>query len=123
MCKFASMEVPIITRDTYDLIRFPNCSGYRTEDFSCHLVLKRGVRFGDKRTCTCKCKEGFVTYRDPFVKYVGRKFQYQNDKRGCVWYGEYHEGKSFTNTVFIFFVLTSMERKFGMVDSFGLILK
>lgn len=89
-----AIDVPIrITRATYDLIQFSNCSDDTGESQNCHAV--KAVGTGDRRTCTCKCKPGFITYRDPYVKFGNKKYQYsENGERGCVWYGSYHEGKS-----------------------------
>lgn len=87
-----AIDVATITRDTYDLIQFSNCSKNKRESLNCHEVY--AIRTEDRRTCTCKCKPGYITYRDPYVKFGNGQYQYSKDgQRGCVWYAGYHEGK------------------------------
>ena len=89
-CVF-SMEDPVITRATYDLLHYPNCNGKKANNFECD---GHSERFGDKRTCQCKCKNGYVVYRDPAVEFVNGKNVYQSKvgSKECVWYGIYREG-------------------------------
>ena len=92
-----SFESPIITRADYDIIHFPQCNGHQSsQDFTCDEVMKNGRTLGDKKDCTCECKPGYVTYRDPFLTYdhKSRSYNYDSTSKGCVWYGIYSEGKN-----------------------------
>lgn len=93
-CHVASMEEPIITRDTYDLLQYPNCNGKSVEDFQCIGNSERLENHDRKKTCQCKCKMGYLTYRDPQVEYDSREgYKYKVGKRGCVWNGMSREGE------------------------------
>ncbi|XP_028407986.1 uncharacterized protein LOC114530598 [Dendronephthya gigantea] len=92
-CRVSSTEVPIITRDTYDLLQYPKCNGKSVEDFQCDGNSERVEGDDRKKTCQCKCKRGYLTYRDPQVEYdVLEGYKYKVGKRGCVWNGISREG-------------------------------
>ncbi len=87
-----SMELPVITRDTYDLLHYPNCNEKGAQGFDCDEV--NAERFGDRRLCRCKCKAGYLAYRDPAVVYnhTTKNYELKNGNRECVWHGVYREG-------------------------------
>lgn len=87
-----SVEVPVITRDIYDLIQYSNCNGQTAENFNCD---RGSERFGSRSLCQCKCKDGFVTYRDPSVKHKDGVYTPNIGKRGCVWFSLHREGMQY----------------------------
>lgn len=87
ICHVFSMEQPVITRGTYDLLHYRNCDGEKPKDFDCGEI--HAERYGENTTCQCRCKDGYVVYRDPVVN---RLYDYLVGERGCVWYGYYREG-------------------------------
>ncbi|CAB4038101.1 Hypothetical predicted protein, partial [Paramuricea clavata] len=86
----SSMEEPVITRDIYDLLHYPNCDGKRADKFDCGDT--NAGRFGDLGVCQCRCKNGYLAYRDPAVQFDGQMYDFKNGSRECVWFGLYREG-------------------------------
>lgn len=88
----SSMEEPVITRDIYDLLHYPNCDGKRADQFDCGDT--NAGRFGDLGVCQCRCKNGYLAYRDPTVQFDGTKqmYYFKNGSKECVWFGLYREG-------------------------------
>ena len=95
LCYVLSMDEPVITRDTYDLLHYPNCDETRAENFNCDEIAAE--RYGDLRLCRCKCKNGYLAYRDPAVEYnnTRRTYDFSKGTRKCVWHGLYREGCHF----------------------------
>ena len=87
-CHVYSMEDPVITRGDYDLLHYPKCNGKKLVDFDCGEI--SAERFGENKTCQCRCKDGFFVYRDPLVN---SRYEYLVGERGCIWYGYYREGR------------------------------
>jgi hypothetical protein len=92
-CVFADLEDgPVITRGTYDLLHYPDCDKTKAQSFDCNGIAAE--RFGDVRLCQCRCKVGYLAYRDPAVEYNRTRDSYdlKDGIRKCVWHGLYREG-------------------------------
>ena len=75
-----------ISRDTNDLIQFPDCSP-NIVDF-CDKINAMPY-LNDERLCICQCKSEYVMYRDPGID---RDVQYENGTARCEWWAKNHEG-------------------------------